>query len=664
MRDPTASLLHDPVVPVRERFCSNTDCREPVGRPDDATPGGRRRGFCRRCRTPFSFDPALRAGDLVAGQYEVTGCIARGGIGWIYLAKDLFVGDDEIVRWVALKGIRDGDGWGAQVAVAERRFLATVDHPNIVKILNVTQHGDAAYIVMEYLAGVSLQRELDDRRRSNGGRPDPFPASVACEYVLQILPAIAYLHDRALLYCDFKPDNVIATSHGLTLIDLGAVFRLGERGAFYGTRGYQAPEIEETGPTVASDLYTIGRTLAMLTTGFSALDSEYRWTLPGPDVIPLFAEHDSLYRFLLKATAPDPDRRFESAADMADQLHGVLLELVAPSLGGIATQSRRFTPDLRARPDAPDWRLLPTLRVAPEDEASGFLETLARMEPDAVLFQLDHAPIATAETSLRRVHALIALERWQDVEAELDAFDAALVSPDDADRRTVAEESRSGDWRAEWCRGVAALARGDEIAARVRFTSVYHELPGELAPKLAIGVAAEYAGDVEAAVGWYEVVSRTDSSYTTAVFGLARSRLAGGDPDGAIEALVRVRSHSISYGDALVERAYAMLAPPTPPRTRSVDDIIRAAATVEDLGTHDPRAAELTAAVLEAALHLLVNGEPPQPELTLVGVPFTEASARFGLEATYRRLARSATTSSQRIRLVDEANAVRPRTLT
>ena len=86
-RDPSAVVLADPVVPEDRRYCGNPDCGKPVGRRRDGLPG-RPEGYCPHCGQRFSFTPKLHGGDLVAGQYEVKGCLAHGGLGWIYLAAD------------------------------------------------------------------------------------------------------------------------------------------------------------------------------------------------------------------------------------------------------------------------------------------------------------------------------------------------------------------------------------------------------------------------------------------------------------------------------------------------------------------------------------------------------------------------------------------------
>src|SRR5262249_13580981 len=239
---------------------------------------GRAEGFCRGCGAPFSFVPKLARGELVGGQYEVVGCLAHGGMGWVYLARDHNVSD----RWVVLKGLLNaGDDDATAAALAERRFLAEVEHPNIVKIHNFVQHGSAGYIVMEYVGGTSLKDILTARREANGGTPQPLPVAQAIAYTLEVLPAFGYLHGRGLLFCDFKLDNVIQTEHSLKLIDLGGVYRIGDASSpIYGTVGYQAPEIAQVGPSVPSDLFTVARTLAVLCFDFRRAQGALQHALP------------------------------------------------------------------------------------------------------------------------------------------------------------------------------------------------------------------------------------------------------------------------------------------------------------------------------------------------------------------------------------------------
>ncbi|MEA2197804.1 MAG: serine/threonine-protein kinase PknG, partial [Solirubrobacteraceae bacterium] len=390
-RDPTEAVMVNAMVPETRRFCSR--CDEPIGRGRDGMPG-RTAGFCRKCGTAFSFDPKLRAGDVLARQYEVVGCLAHGGMGWVYLAKDRNVSD----RWVVLKGLLNtGDHDAMVAALAERRFLAEVEHPNIVKIFNFVEHESSGYIVMEYVGGTSLKQIVAARREANGGQPDPLPAAQAIAYVLEILPALGYLHDLGLLFCDFKLDNVIQSQHSLKLIDLGGVYRIDEpASAVFGTVGYQAPEIAAAGPSIPSDLFTVARALAVMSFDFRGYQGTFKFTLPERDSLPVLAHFDSLYRFLLKGTAPNPDDRFQSADEMAEQLHGVLREIVSEQESRpVPAPSHLFTASLRGDTSTADGRLLPRPLLASDDPAAGYLATIAAGDPDQELAQLQAAPERT-----------------------------------------------------------------------------------------------------------------------------------------------------------------------------------------------------------------------------------------------------------------------------
>ena len=397
-RDPADAVLGEAaMVPESRRFCAR--CDEPVGRGRDGTPG-RTAGFCRKCGAPFSFEPKLSAGELVAGQYEVVGCLAHGGMGWVYLARDRNVSD----RWVVLKGLLNaGDDDAMAAALAERRFLAEVEHPNIVKIFNFVQHESSGYIVMEYVGGRSLKQILAARREDNQGEPDPLPPAQAIAYMLEILPALGYLHRLGLLFCDFKIDNVIQTQHSLKLIDLGGVYRMEDpTSAVFGTAGYQAPEIASAGPSIASDLFTVARTLAVLCFDFRGYQTTFRFTLPPQESVPVLARYDSLYRFLLAGTAADPDDRFQSAEEMADQLYGVLREIVADQEGhAVPAASTLFSGPLKGGHDQPDWRALPRPQVDTDDPAAGFLATISAGDPQQMIAQLSSAPERTVEVELR-----------------------------------------------------------------------------------------------------------------------------------------------------------------------------------------------------------------------------------------------------------------------
>ncbi|GAA3498524.1 serine/threonine-protein kinase [Streptomyces prasinosporus] len=696
-------MLDDPEVPERKRFCSRSDCGAPVGRARSDRPG-RTEGFCTKCGHPYSFVPKLRPGDVVHGQYEVVGCLAHGGLGWIYLAVDRAVSD----RWVVLKGLLDtGDQDAMAAAISERRFLAEIEHANIVRIYNFVEHLDQrtgsldGYIVMEYVGGKSL-KEIANARRTPEGRRDPLPVEQACAYGIEALEALGHLHSRNLLYCDFKVDNAIQTEDQLKLIDMGAVRRMDDdESAIYGTVGYQAPEVAEAGPSVASDLYTVARTLAVLTFDFQGYTNVYADFLPDPDTIEVFRQYESFYRLLVRATDPDPARRFASAQEMAEQLTGVLREVVSlqsgqarpalstlfgpelrvtdtelfpaldgdvSRLGARRTEGRRGAPvpaPALPRPpaslvrpvDCPTAALaLPVPHVQPTDPNAGFLAGLLASAPAELIHALAAAPDPSTETRLRAVRARLETGEWA---TALEALGA--LETEDAD-----------DWRVVWYRGVAALVTGDHEGAALAFDAIYDAFPGEIAPKLALGLCAEVLSQLDNAAEYYRLVWSTDPSYVSAAFGLARVRLAAGDRHGAVRTLESVPESSIHYTAARVAAVRARL------RGRAVtaadapflDDLTAAAGQVEALESYglDPARRELLAAeVLGCGLDWVLSGgqgsaPPAAGGRTLLGSGLDERGLRFGLERSYRTLARLARSGEERIDLVERANRYRPRT--
>ncbi|WP_069172827.1 serine/threonine-protein kinase [Streptomyces griseus] len=784
--DPRTAVMENPEVPERKRFCSRSDCGAPVGR-SRGERAGRTEGFCTKCGHPYSFVPKLRGGDVVHGQYEVAGCLAHGGLGWVYLAVDRAVSD----RWVVLKGLLDtGDQDAMAAAISERRFLAEIEHSNIVRIYNFVEHLDQrtgsldGYIVMEYVGGKAL-KEIANERRTPAGKRDPLPVDQACAYGIEALEALGHLHSRNLLYCDFKVDNAIQTEDQLKLIDMGAVRRMDDQeSAIYGTVGYQAPEVAEAGPSVASDLYTVARTLAVLTFDFQGYTNVFVDSLPDPDSIEVFRRYESFYRLLVRATDPDPARRFASAAEMAEQLTGVLREVVAlrtgrprpalstlfgtelrvtdtelfadppadasrlgaraaaPSGGGGRFGRRRnaavapapvpvpqgavaapvaaalpvggptpqavgagpvHAPDTHVRggaggprggvpasvpavpapraavpappplpaayaPRAPrladfDARgtalALPVPRVDATDPNAGFLAGLMASAPAELISALHSVPAASLETRLRELRARLEMN-------ELDSAVRALGA---------VESQHPDDWRVVWYRGVTSLVTGDHENAALSFDAVYDAFPGEPAPKLALGVCAEVLGQLDNAAEYYRLVWATDPSFVSAAFGLARVQIATADRAGSVRTLESVPESSIHYTAARVAAVRARLRE-RDPREPLIDDLSAAAEQVTALreyGLDAVRREQLSTEVLGTGLDWVLSGSPmdrsPAPASpaaagprTLLGSELDERGLRFGLERSYRVLARLAQRGDERIELVERANRFRPRT--
>lgn len=659
--------------------------------------------------------PTLHEGDIVAGQYEVLGPIAHGGMGWIYIAVDHYVAD----RYVVLKGMMATENEHEKaVAESERAFLADITHPGIVKIFNFIDdpRADGGFIVMEYVGGPSLRSQ----RRQQGGT---LKVDTAIGYILEILPALDYLHARGVVYNDLKPDNIIITEDQVKLIDLGAVTGIGAFGHIFGTKGFQAPEISKTGPTVASDIYTVGRTLASLIVQLPVKDGVYVEGLPTPDEEPLFREYLSLYRLLLRATDPDPDVRFSSATAMSNQLMGVLREILAirdgrhfPHLHTRFTAQRSTfgTKHIVFRTDqlldgirrsveitAPEIvAALPTPLTDPEDPGASLLSAASYTEANELLDTLERA--------------LKQPEMSNSVEIALTMVRAKL----DLGMTTAAREQLEGlsnymknDWRYHWHSGIASLLSGDYIAAQRYFNRVLYILPGEPAPKLAVAATDELllqqqgmqgtrllnqevaraasslafaqripVDDYSGVPDWehltqdpvalrfhamrlYGLVWATNPTTVSSAFGLARQLQAEGMTDPAVSALDRVPQNSRHQRLARLTTILMLVSDHS---TLTESRIRRAARRLELLPTNEPRLQQVRLAVMSAALQWLRDrlkeGRTPVSDSNLFDVAFTEPGLRTGLENGLRMLARQSPFARHRYRLVDMANKIRPET--
>lgn len=280
---------------------------------------------------------SLPVGRTIEGRYRLDRLIGKGGMGAVYDARDL-----RLERRVAVK-IMVGRAFGDEQALRrfqrEARAVARLNHPNIVSVHDCgSLAGEAAYLVMERLDGVTLRAEL--------GRAGVLAPGVAADWFDQLLAGVAAAHEHGVVHRDLKPENVIAdrqASGSLTvkILDFGlAKFRPLETaatgtftigGAIMGTMGYMSPE-QLLGGDVdeRSDLFTVGVMLVEVLTGsrpfagtsylelLSAVTSQ-RYQLPGP-----LAAVTALDDLVRRCLAKDRAERVASAAGLRQELIPVL----------------------------------------------------------------------------------------------------------------------------------------------------------------------------------------------------------------------------------------------------------------------------------------------------------------------------------------------------
>lgn len=183
---------------------------------------------------------APRVGEVVAGRFELRRHLGTGGMGVVYEARDRVLGET-----VALKLLRADlslDDGGLGPVAAEVRLTRRVTHPNVVRTHDVGSAGDARFLVMEYVDGVSLADLLARHGRL------PVPAAIVIG--LQLCRALEVVHARGVLHRDIKPQNILLTADGqVKLTDFGIAAFREAAGAQVpghttpGTPPYMAPEL-------------------------------------------------------------------------------------------------------------------------------------------------------------------------------------------------------------------------------------------------------------------------------------------------------------------------------------------------------------------------------------------------------------------------------------
>ncbi|MFM6974328.1 MAG: Stk1 family PASTA domain-containing Ser/Thr kinase [Agromyces sp.] len=263
-------------------------------------------------------------GRLIDGRYQVRSRIARGGMATVYLATDL-----RLERRVAIKIIHAhlaDDSAFAQRFIQEARSAARLAHPNVVNVFDQGEDGETAYIVMEYLPGITLRELLKDYQR--------LTPEQALDILDSVLAGLAAAHHAGIVHRDLKPENVMLADDGrIKLADFGlaraATANTATGQALLGTIAYLSPELVSRGIADArSDVYAVGIMLYEMLTGAqpyvgdAPMQIAYQHAnstvpLPSEAVPGLPAGFDELVRW---STERDPELRPRDAQELLDKL--------------------------------------------------------------------------------------------------------------------------------------------------------------------------------------------------------------------------------------------------------------------------------------------------------------------------------------------------------
>ncbi|MFD4959794.1 Stk1 family PASTA domain-containing Ser/Thr kinase [Microbacterium sp. NPDC058389] len=301
-------------------------------------------------------DPLI--GRLVDGRYRVRARIARGGMATVYVATDL-----RLERRVALKVMHShlsDDSVFQSRFIQEARAAARLADPHVVNVFDQGQDGDMAYLVMEYLPGITLRELLREQRR--------LTVPQAISILDAVLSGLAAAHKAGIVHRDVKPENVLLAEDGRIKIgDFGlaraTTANTASGAQLLGTIAYLAPELVTRGTADArSDIYAIGIMLYEMLTGEQpykgeqpmqiafqhATDSVPRPSVKNPGV------PEPLDELVLWATEKSPEERPVDAREMLNRLREIERELgVAPVVArtgpiGVIGESATPTGELTA----------------------------------------------------------------------------------------------------------------------------------------------------------------------------------------------------------------------------------------------------------------------------------------------------------------------------
>ncbi len=323
-------------------------------------------------------------GRLVDGRYQVRSRIARGGMATVYLATDL-----RLERRVAIKvmhgHLADDTQYKARF-IQEARSAARLAHPNVVNVYDQGQDDETAYLIMEYLPGITVRDLLDEH--------PVLTTEQALDIMEAVLSGLAAAHRNGIVHRDLKPENVLLADDGrIKISDFGlaraATAQTATGNALLGTIAYLSPELVTRGVADArSDIYAVGILLYEMLAGEQPFKGEQPFQIAqqhANDTVPTPSSKNprvpvELDELVLWATARDPEQRPRDARAMLEQLHEtrrILSEGKSPSTASTASQTMVMPPAPKAASEAETQVLGTRVRARTGPIASDSATTLA-----------------------------------------------------------------------------------------------------------------------------------------------------------------------------------------------------------------------------------------------------------------------------------------------
>jgi serine/threonine-protein kinase len=283
-------------------------------------------------------------------RYHVVSKIARGGMAEIFLA--LQHGEQGFQKPVVLKRILPAlaaDPKFVRMFVDEAHIASTLNHSNLVQVLDLGRSGNQYFLVLEFVDGWSLEQV---RRRAQQTKLK-LPVPLALYVVGALCRGLAYVHTRerngqplGIVHRDLTPQNVLISQQGeVKLADFGIAKAVGKSersatGVIKGKFAYMSPEQSQARPLDArSDLFSVGTVLYLLTTGRKPFDGptdadiilQVRRARPEKPSTIIRDMNPDVERLINRALRADPAKRWQSAEQMADRIDAILVKLGQPS---------------------------------------------------------------------------------------------------------------------------------------------------------------------------------------------------------------------------------------------------------------------------------------------------------------------------------------------